>query len=55
MYSGVGQILEAAGGTVVNVVTINENIMDEDVLLKIYEELDMPTENSNLVSKHHQN
>lgn len=51
MYSGVGQILEAAGGTVVNVVTINENIMDEDVLLKIYEELDMPTENSNLVSK----
>ncbi len=51
MYSGVGQILEAAGGaTVVNVVTINENIMEEDALLKIYEELNIDIENLNLIS-----
>ena len=50
MYSGVGQILEAAGATVVNVVTINENIMEEDALLKIYEELNIDIENLNLIS-----
>ena len=50
MYSGVGQILESAGATVVNVVTINENIMEEDTLAKIYEELNMDVEDSNLIS-----
>ncbi len=51
MYSGIGQILETAGATVNSVVTINENIMDENALLKIYEELNIPTENSNLITK----
>lgn len=51
MYSGIGQILETAGATVNSVVTINENIMDENALLKIYEELNIPTENSNLITR----
>lgn len=49
MYSGVGQILELAGAKVVNVVTINEKIMDRNLLGRIYEQLGMSTEGIDLV------
>ena len=51
MYSGIGQILEAAGANVVNVVTINDNIMDEGLLGRIYEQIGIPTENTDLIPK----
>lgn len=50
MYSGIGQTLEAAGGSVVNVITINEKLMDKDHLSKIYKQLDMETENIDLIA-----
>ena len=51
MYSGTGQILEAAGAKVVNVITINDGIVDIDILSKINDKLEIPTEGSDLIPK----
>ena len=48
MYSGVGQILEAAGANVVNVTTITDKIMDEKVLKAFYDELGISVQNNHL-------
>lgn len=39
MYSGVGQILETAGANVVNVTTIGDKIINEELLKEVYNEL----------------
>lgn len=50
MYSGVGQILETAGANVINVTTINDRIMNEQMLKDIYDELEIPISTNNLIS-----
>ena len=50
VYSGIGQILETAGANVINVTTINDRIMNEDMLQNIYNELGRPTSANNLIS-----
>jgi hypothetical protein len=49
MYSGIGQILESAGGNVINVTTLTDKIMDEEILKIIYNELNIPLQNNNLI------
>lgn len=51
IYSGLGQILESAGGEVVNVVTINKKITDENLLKNVYMDLGIKIDESNLVPK----
>jgi len=42
MYSGIGQILESAGAKVINVTTINDNLMDRELLKRIYKQIEIP-------------
>ena len=51
MYSGIGQVLESAGAKVANVVTINDSIMDKEIMERIYEGMNLPVGDINLVSK----
>ena len=50
MYSGVGQILEMSGAKVVNVTTISDKFMNEEVLKGIYGELETSNFNNNIIS-----
>lgn len=50
MYSGIGQILEAANAKVINISTLTDRMMDEVALKNIYEELEIPIENNNLIA-----
>ena len=49
MYSGVGQILETAGANVINVTTITDKIVDEELLKNIYEELGISLSDNNII------
>lgn len=51
VYSSVGQLLEAAGANVVNLTTIMDNFTNEELLLNVYEELDIPTDNIDNIVK----
>ncbi len=50
MYSGIGQILETAGANVINVTTINDRIMNEEMLKDIYNELKVPISGNKLIA-----
>ncbi|NMB26665.1 MAG: copper transporter [Tissierellia bacterium] len=50
MYSGIGQILETAGANVINVTTINDRIMNEEMLKDIYNELKIPISGNKLIA-----
>lgn len=51
VYSSVGQLLEAAGANVVNLTTIIDNFTNEELLLNVYQELDIPTDNIDNIVK----
>ncbi len=51
VYSSVGQLLEAAGANVVNLTTIMDNFTNEELLLNVYQELDIPTDNIDNIVK----
>ena len=50
MYSGIGQILDVAGADVINITTINDKIMNREMLRDIYSQLGMSTSSNNLIS-----
>ena len=50
MYSGIGQILETAGANVISVTTINDRIMNEEMLKDIYSELKIPISGNKLIA-----
>lgn len=49
IYSGVGNILEIAGADVVNITTISDKLMDEELLNKFYEEFNITRIDDNIV------
>ena len=42
IYSSLGQLLEAAGANVVNLTTITDTILNEELLINLYKELQIP-------------
>jgi hypothetical protein len=48
VYSSVGQLLEAAGANVVNLTTIMDTFISQDLLINLYQELQIPINSSNI-------
>ena len=48
VYSSVGQLLEAAGANVVNLTTIMDTFLSQDLLINLYQELQIPINSSNI-------
>jgi len=48
VYSSVGQLLEAAGANVVNLTTIMDTFISQDLLINLYQELQIPINSNNI-------
>lgn len=48
VYSSVGQLLEAAGANVVNLTTIMDTFLSQDLLINLYQELQIPINSNNI-------
>lgn len=49
MYSGIGQVLEIAGANVVNLTTIMDKFMNEELLSSLYSELGVSPDSGNII------
>lgn len=49
MYSGTGQVLDMAGAKLTNVTTITDKLMNEDLLVELYNKLEIPIPEDNII------
>ncbi len=49
MYSGIGQVLDIANASITSITTLNDKIMDEEMLNTIYDDLDIPVPTDGII------